>query len=216
MVAPVIRVGVASAVAALALLALVVGPAHAHAELESSDPADGAVLEVPPAQISFTFGERLIEQGNAVTVTEVAAGERLAVGPVVVDGDSVSVTWPQDSSAGQFRAAFRVVSVDGHPIKGSITFTVATDAGGEGGASPSASAAAVPSAQSPSAQPSSSGSAVTSPSAESPGPATAVAVDLATSDESGSGWVATLVVLLLAGALVMSATLFLGRRRRGR
>ena len=46
------------------------------------------------------------------------------MGPVEVDGDTVSVTWPESSPAGEFRAAYRVVSADGHPINGTITFTV--------------------------------------------------------------------------------------------
>jgi len=41
----------------------------------------------------------------------------------------VSVAWPQVSPAGEFRAAYRVVSADGHPIEGSITFTVGTPVG---------------------------------------------------------------------------------------
>ena len=113
-------------VGALAVLALLMGvsPAGAHAELESSDPKDGATLASAPGAITFVFGEEILPQGNAVTLTDVAADARLEVGPVEVDGDTVSVTWPESSPAGQYRAAYRVVSADGHPIDGTITFTV--------------------------------------------------------------------------------------------
>ncbi len=80
----------------LAVFAIVVGvsPAGAHAELESSDPKDGATLSSAPAAISFVFGEEILPEGNAVTLTDVAADTRLEVGPVEVEGDTVSVAWP--------------------------------------------------------------------------------------------------------------------------
>ena len=36
---------------------LVAGPAQAHSDLRSSDPADGATLATAPATVSFTFDE---------------------------------------------------------------------------------------------------------------------------------------------------------------
>ncbi len=153
----------------LAALALcwAAAPAGAHAELESSDPRDGATLASAPAVITFVFGEEILAEGNAVTLTDVGADSRLQVGPVEVAGDTVSVTWPESSPAGEFRAAYRVVSADGHPINGTITFTVeaaVVPVGATAGASttPGASASA-------SAGPSDSGDPVASASA-SPAP----------------------------------------------
>lgn len=134
----------------LAVGVLLVGaaPAGAHADLASSDPQDGATLASAPEVISFTFKEEILAEGNAITLTDIAADTRLEVGPVVVEGDTASVTWPQASPAGQFRAAYRVVSADGHPIDGTVTFTV-EQAVGAVPASPAAVAAS-PSAASPS------------------------------------------------------------------
>ena len=80
----------------LAVLAILVGtsPAWAHAELESSDPKDGETLSSAPAAITFVFGEEILPEGNAVTLTDVEADTRLEVGPVEVEGDTVSVAWP--------------------------------------------------------------------------------------------------------------------------
>jgi len=110
----------------LALLVLLLGqaPVQAHADLQSSDPVDGATLASAPAAMTFTFNEDVLDQGNAITLTDVASASRLEVGPLEVDGRTVSVAWPSASPAGEFRAAYRVVSADGHPIEGSITFTV--------------------------------------------------------------------------------------------
>jgi copper resistance protein C len=143
----------------LAVFAIVVGaaPAGAHAELESSDPKDGATLSTAPAAMRFVFGEEILPEGNAVTLTDVEADTRLEVGPVEVEGDTVSVAWPPASPAGEFRAAYRVVSADGHPIDGTITFTVEQAVGeveetpAAVPSSPSAVESASPTAASPSA-----------------------------------------------------------------
>jgi len=131
---------------AVVALAVAIAPAHAHSDLRSSDPADGAVLTGPPAQVSFTFNEDLLDQGNAITVTELATDTRLAVGPVQVDASTVSVAWPEASPAGDYRAAYRVVSADGHPIDGTITFTVSEPAGSAAASAAGGQASAQPSA----------------------------------------------------------------------
>lgn len=126
--------------AALVVLMSVV-PAGAHAELAASDPQDGASLEAAPEELTFTFTEDVLPQGNAVTLTDVAAGSRLEVGPLRVAGPTVSVTWPDRSPAGEFRVAYRVVSADGHPIDGTITISVAQPVGAAAGSATPTSAA---------------------------------------------------------------------------
>jgi methionine-rich copper-binding protein CopC len=113
----------------------VAAPARAHADLQSSSPGDGAELDAAPSLISFSFREQLIPAGNAITLTATATGSRLDLGEVEVDSNTASVAWPDEARSGQYRAAYRVVSADGHPIAGSITFTIAGP-----GAQPSASA----------------------------------------------------------------------------
>jgi hypothetical protein len=174
----------------LAAFALLVGvsPAGAHAELESSDPRDGSVLTSAPAAISFTFGEQILSEGNAVTLTDVAAGTRLEVGPVEVDGDTVSVAWPQSSAAGEFRAAYRVVSADGHPIDGTISFTVEQPV--------AAAASPAPASASPSTA--GSGSVATaSPTTSSASPAP----EEGEADAGLLAWVLGLGLAILLGAM---------------
>ena len=131
------RRGWIAGILASLMLLVAVAPAGAHAELDSSDPVDGATLASAPSALTFTFGEDVLKQGNAVTLTVVESGTRLDLGPLSVDGAGVSVDWPAASPAGAFRAAYRVVSADGHPIDGSITFTV-EQAVGEAKSTPSA------------------------------------------------------------------------------
>lgn len=186
--------------AAMALL-VAVAPARAHAELESSDPEDGATLASAPASISFTFGEELLLEGNAVTLTDVAADTRLEVGPVVVDGDTVSVEWPGSSPAGEFRAAYRVVSADGHPINGTITFAV-EEALGAVEASPAAvssSAAATP------ASPEAVSTSPTPTSSATPAPE---------GDDADAGMMAWVLALGLAVLVGAGAGAWVMRRTR--
>lgn len=126
--------GLVGALLAVAALVLVVpiGRVWAHAELVSSEPADGATLEAPPPALLFTFGEQLMGEGAAITAQHVDSGEWVGLPPVTVSGDAASAAWPATSASGPYRASYRVVSADGHPITGSITFTIlaATDASG--------------------------------------------------------------------------------------
>jgi methionine-rich copper-binding protein CopC len=193
--------------AVLAVILLPAGPAAAHSDLKSSDPADGATLVEAPAAVSFTFNEQLLAQGNAVVLTELMTGTRLEVGPVEVDGETVSVDWPERSGAGQYRAAYRVVSADGHPIDGSITFTVESS-----GESPWPTAQSSPSEATPSAEQSPTTGATPTDGTPSP-----VAVATPTSpapDDTDPGvlaWVLGLGVVVLVGA--GAGTWFMRRSR---
>jgi copper resistance protein C len=188
------------AILATMAVALVAVPARAHAELESSEPADGASLATAPAEITLTFGEELLAAGSAVTLTEVETGAALEAGPAEVTGDTVSVAWPESSPAGELRADYRVVSTDGHPVEGSITFTVEEAVG------PSAAVAVNPVAASadPTAD---TGSEPASDPAASPS---------ATPQETDDGggvliWVVGLGLAILVGA---SAGIWVMRRTR--
>lgn len=123
---------------ALALLtgtALLLGsaPAWAHTRLDTSDPADGSSLATGPAQVSLTFTEPVQPGFSTVTVVgpdglDYRSGEPSAGGATV--GTAVRPLGP----AGEYRIGYRVVSADGHPISGSVAFTLA--APGPGAAAP--------------------------------------------------------------------------------
>lgn len=112
-----------TAAAVIAALTLLATPAWAHAELTSVSPADGDVLTAPPRTIELTFSEPLITAAATVVVTDdrdlVVTRDRSRV-----DGTSVSIPWPVDLPPGDYTIAYRVVSGDGHPIKGTSRFTL--------------------------------------------------------------------------------------------
>jgi copper transport protein len=114
----------ALAVGWLAALALVLGapPAAAHASLISSDPAEGEVLAEAPDDVVFTFDERVSLIDGSIQVFD-AAGEAVESSAAGED-EVVTADLPDELSNGTYVVAWRVVSADGHPISGSLTFSI--------------------------------------------------------------------------------------------
>lgn len=106
-------------------LLLVVGsasPASAHVTLSSTDPVEGAVLETVPDQVTFTYNESVIGEPKGVQVFD-------ATGAVVASEVSVSksklvVDITGEVGEGTLVVVWRLVSEDGHPIGGSLSFAV--------------------------------------------------------------------------------------------
>ncbi len=109
------------AVAAVIALAAA-GPAAAHASLVSTDPAEGAVLDTAPEQVVLTFNEPIVSVPDGVTVFA-ATGDEIDSTATARDSDLV-VSLDGDLGQGTTVVVWRVVSADGHPIAGSLTFSV--------------------------------------------------------------------------------------------
>ncbi len=116
----------ALAVVVIALMALA-GPAAAHAGLESTDPASGAVLEQSPKQISLRFSEAVEIALGGIRLYD-GTGHELDVGePHHVDGDNSQVAVSTGTlDDGAYVVSWRVVSADSHPVNGAFTFQVGT------------------------------------------------------------------------------------------
>ncbi|WP_193614847.1 copper resistance protein CopC [Nocardioides lijunqiniae] len=111
-------------VALLVALTLLAGaaPASAHATLVGSDPTEGEVLTETPDVVTFTFDEPVSLTAEAVQVFD-AAGE-----PVESDSSTrdevITTDLPDELADGTYVVTWRVVSSDGHPITGSLTFSI--------------------------------------------------------------------------------------------
>lgn len=109
--------------ALLLTLASPAAPAAAHAWLVDSSPAEGSVLELPPTEIRLQFNE---------SVTPVESSFQLISGSELIqlepkhEGNVLSAALPESLPDGSYLAAWRVVSSDGHPVGGAISFTVGT------------------------------------------------------------------------------------------
>ncbi|WP_062303920.1 copper resistance CopC family protein [Demequina subtropica] len=131
---------------AVSLLAAVVvaAPASAHTALVSSSPAEGeTVTEL--SEVSLEFTEQLLDIGNELAIVA-PDGTRTALEIDAPVTEVVTAAVPDDAlAAGENILAFRVVSADGHPIEGEVTFTYAP-VEASGPAEPSPSATVEPSA----------------------------------------------------------------------
>lgn len=108
--------------AALLVLLAVPAPARAHATLIGTDPAQGAVLEAAPDAIRFTFTENVSLVPHGVRVFD-AAGEEVG-SDATAGGSELSVTLDEEPGDGTLVVVWRVVSEDGHPISGSLAFSI--------------------------------------------------------------------------------------------
>lgn len=170
--------------------------ALAHSELVSSDPADGATLDSPPTTVSFTFSEPLMPDFVRIIGTnpEGVTGD-LPVSSV--EGPTATVDWPAGAQGGTWQVSYRVVSQDGHPIEGGITFTY-------DGPSPSPTGALPTSAAPTSTAPTSA-----APTSAAPSPSTSPAADLS------GGPSGLLIAGLAVGAIVIvGVVIALVARRR--
>ena len=117
------------------------GPAFAHNVLVGSDPKDGTSLEVGPSTVSLTF-DLPIQQGDFDVITvNGPANTRWEAGPAKVDSNVISAPVRPLGAAGVYTVGFRILSADGHPVSGSVKFTL-TKAGN--GTPATATAAADP------------------------------------------------------------------------
>ena len=116
-----VLVGLVVTVASVLLLA---GPASAHASLETTDPANGAVLTDSPPQIVLAFDESVEIALGAIRLYD-GRGHEIDVGPAHHQGDNahVAVTLPA-LGHDAYVVSWRVVSADSHPVHGAFTFQV--------------------------------------------------------------------------------------------
>lgn len=112
------------AAAAACLLALLTGasPASAHAVLLATDPVDGTVLAESPGTATFTFNEPVTLPPDGVQVFDAEGREVEAT--ATAGGPELAVDVPDTLADGTYVVAWRIVSADGHPVAGSLAFSV--------------------------------------------------------------------------------------------
>ena len=130
-----------SAIAAAALLAMGWGApaAQAHAALVRSDPAAGASLDAPPAEIRIWFSEPLETSYTGADLLD-ATGNPVAAATVAIAPDEdhqLILTPPSGLADGPYTVAWRTLSAaDGHTLQGYFGFRIG--AGTERGFVPAA------------------------------------------------------------------------------
>jgi methionine-rich copper-binding protein CopC len=112
----------AAAVGSGVLLLATAGGASAHSELIGSSPGDGQRPRGAVTEVTLTFEEPVDPALTHVVV--VGDRGRAKLGGVSVDRAVVRVPVAPLDIAGDYRISYRVVSADGHPVQGSVDFTV--------------------------------------------------------------------------------------------
>jgi copper transport protein len=104
----------------LAILSWAPG-AVAHASLIASTPKAGAVLSQAPATVHLTFNEPVSPLVLKIIQPD-GSMKDIARAEVVPDG--LEVPLPELDRQGAYGLSWRVVSADGHPIGGTLTFSI--------------------------------------------------------------------------------------------
>ncbi|MEV6973474.1 FixH family protein [Kitasatospora sp. NPDC093806] len=112
--------------AVLALLLAGAGPAAAHATLQSTDPAQNAVLAAAPQSVTLTFSEAVSLSADSVRVLDPAGKAVDSGSPAHADGkpSTARVGLSSGLANGTYTVAWRAVSEDSHPIGGAFTFSI--------------------------------------------------------------------------------------------
>jgi copper resistance protein C len=114
-------------IAALAVTVLLGagGTAFAHNVLITSDPQEGARLEAGPNEVRLTFDQPVRAGNDYNTVNIVGPGETYWTGGSArVEDTTVIAPVRALGPAGTYTIGYRVLSNDGHPVSGKITFTL--------------------------------------------------------------------------------------------
>lgn len=126
----------ARALAALAILigSLVTGatPVGAHTGFESSDPADGAVVDAGLDTITVTFTNEAAVTGEGFVALDPEVGRRAPTEVTTPEVGVFVLRFDPPINPGQVGVRWNVKAPDAHPISGSFQFTVAGPTGNEG------------------------------------------------------------------------------------
>jgi len=115
--------------AALATLLLAVGfatGAFAHAALVAVEPASGSMLAAAPKSVELRFNEAVTP--GAVRLID-GAGRARDDARISASGETISVAMPPDLPQGTAVVSYRVISQDGHPVAGSVIFSIGMPTG---------------------------------------------------------------------------------------
>ena len=111
---------------ALLALTLPAAPARAHASLIEATPADGQVLREAPKVVRLRFNEPVSPLVVRLFGTSGEIARSLQVRTI---DERIEVDLPEGLAQGSYALSYRVSSADGHPVGGSIGFSVGNSSG---------------------------------------------------------------------------------------
>ncbi|RYE10516.1 MAG: copper resistance protein CopC [Hyphomicrobiales bacterium] len=134
------ELGAIRALLLVVLFLLGAAPALGHASLIASEPATGTILTTAPDEIVLTFSEAA--SALAVHLIDVD-GTRTALtnDAALADGNRIVVTLPSGLANGTHMLSWRAASSDGHPISGTVIFSIGAPSEAPPAAEPESDAA---------------------------------------------------------------------------
>ena len=118
------------------------GSAAQHLRLTGSSPAKASTIAEPPREIRLSFSIKPELALVRISLAS-ASGSKVAMGKPARTADSLTVSAPVEGTlaAGGYTVGWQAASSDGHPIRGTFGFTVAS-AGSAPAATPAAASPA--------------------------------------------------------------------------
>jgi copper transport protein len=113
------------------LFLLVPAPAAwAHAALLRTSPQASVTVNGSPAQVTLTYDEAVEPRFAVVSVTNAAGRQQTSGSPAASPSDPATLDVPVNKLApGWYLVYWRVISADGHPVRGAFTFAVGPNPG---------------------------------------------------------------------------------------
>lgn len=105
----------------VAMLLASMSAAFAHAQLLDTSPADNAVVQTAPDTVSLRFNEPVTPLAIKLFAPD---GSATGLLDMTTGGETVTIPLPVEIGNGTSVLSWRVVSTDGHPISGSLVFSI--------------------------------------------------------------------------------------------
>ena len=104
--------------------------AWGHASLLATQPQASGVLAQPPTEVRLTYSERIEPRFAVISVTDAAGKQQIAGNPARAADDPNTIFVPlRRIPQGWYLVWWRVISADGHPVRGAFTFAVGPSPG---------------------------------------------------------------------------------------
>ena len=118
-------------VAAVAAAALALpSSAWAHATLLRTEPVASRTVNVAPTEVRLTYSEPVEPRFAIVSVTDAAGQQVTTAPPAAAPGSPQTLVTPlRHVPEGWYLVFWRVISADGHPVRGAFTFAVGPNPG---------------------------------------------------------------------------------------